>query len=315
MESFNISTPEDRKAPLENIETTAADLERKADEAVKNILTTEVSSGRQSEFKEAVTQLRKNFGAQIRSFSQAALFGSTLLAHAPPLPETETLSETINRAKTQLIKNGITTEQKRAYVLGFNDLIYKAIVPRAYTANSYVTTGIWNVKEVVDDNSLAVSLAVAERFIQGLKKERSLDEPRREDAWRMYLGMPQQANSFGVSDYTPTKSKDIKYYYKFNAPSFLLKQFPGLSEKEDIAKTIESVVGQLNNSKNNSYLGYDPHVMNFFTWSKGKDEMGTYLSYYDKWDLNVPLEKNGFFGQPFEVYDRIYYDSITYQLK
>ena len=35
--------------------------------------------------------------------------------------------------------------------------------------------------------------------------------------------------------------------------------------------------------------------------STGKDDRGTYVSFYDKWDLS-PMD----FGKPFEIYDRIY---------
>ena len=41
--------------------------------------------------------------------------------------------------------------------------------------------------------------------------------------------------------------------------------------------------------------------MGDFTISAGKDKKGTYLSFYDKWDLS-PVN----FGKPFEIYDRIY---------
>lgn len=37
--------------------------------------------------------------------------------------------------------------------------------------------------------------------------------PKLDDAWRLYLGLPQKENTFGISDYRPSTSKDDKYYY------------------------------------------------------------------------------------------------------
>jgi hypothetical protein len=47
--------------------------------------------------------------------------------------------------------------------------------------------------------------------------------------------------------------------------------------------------------------------------SIGEDNRGSYISYYDIWDLNVPSEGNKLtkVGHPFEVYDRIYYNPKT----
>lgn len=55
-------------------------------------------------------------------------------------------------------------------------------------------------------------------------------------------------------------------------------------------------------------------VMGNHTISLGMDEMGHYLSYYDRWDLSESIEGyGGIAGKPFEIYDRIYYDSITFE--
>lgn len=59
-------------------------------------------------------------------------------------------------------------------------------------------------------------------------------------------------------------------------------------------------------------------VMGRYTISRGKDEKGSYVSYYDKWDLNPGLITNNQeasefagVGKPFEIYGRIYYDPKT----
>jgi len=63
-------------------------------------------------------------------------------------------------------------------------------------------------------------------------------------------------------------------------------------------------------------LRYDAEaIMGTFTVSKGEDDKGKYMSYYDKWDLNPLKLRNPFtgeqiptdIGKPFEIYDRVYY--------
>ena len=57
-------------------------------------------------------------------------------------------------------------------------------------------------------------------------------------------------------------------------------------------------------------------LMNNFSISLGEDERGSYLAYYDDWDLDrVPTETSGRgFGRSFEIYDRIYYDPETLEI-
>jgi len=44
------------------------------------------------------------------------------------------------------------------------------------------------------------------------------------------------------------------------------------------------------------------------------DEGRSFMFYYDIWDLDVPLERGGgFFGKPFTIYDRLYFNPETYE--
>jgi hypothetical protein len=55
-------------------------------------------------------------------------------------------------------------------------------------------------------------------------------------------------------------------------------------------------------------------VMGNYKISRGVDEKGHFISYYDKWKLDIGPEKNGgFIGKPFEIYDRIYYNPETFE--
>ena len=105
----------------------------------------------------------------------------------------------------------------------------------------------------------------------------------RMDAFNFYMGKPQENNTFSDSKYKPSNSKDPNAkYYSLNDPTLkerIVQSYPG--------KPAESVMGN-------------------YKVSKGKDEKGEYISYYDKWDL-APVD----FGKPFEIYDRIYLNEMN----
>jgi hypothetical protein len=106
----------------------------------------------------------------------------------------------------------------------------------------------------------------------------------------MYSGVPQKNNTFTISNYIPSISKEKnKTYYTFNNEN-----------KNELEKAL---LNWSNNSSNKKNVLTDTEntVMGDYTVSKGKDKRGEYISYYDKWDLE-PKD----FGKPFEMYDRIY---------
>src|SRR3989344_178657 len=168
-----------------------------------------------------------------------------------------------------------------------------------------------------------------------------------EDAWRLYLGMPQQHGSFDVSDFKPSKDKEDKYYYKINRfwDSFFAQSF-GVSDDVIDWKVLASFTPEQRTEyirlqkpesglkgkveliqkfgKNGEMIfqgtqiaedGGD--VMFPYKVSLGKDTKGSYISYYDKWDLASFLATNPLtrgIGRPFEIYDRLYYDPITFEI-
>jgi len=215
----------------------------------------------------------------------------------------ETMKE---NAKKELAEKGITKEQREAYKSCISDMLYLGIYPYQY-------------KDVSGLNEL---LGHFNSFIFRTKEgKRTFAGPSREDAWMFYLGLPQKHNTFGISDYQPGKSEDIKYYYKINvfkinfAETMKINAFEGKSGLErlifKIGKEGFIIVRDV-------YTDYEEGVMGDFKISLGWDESGYYLSYYDIWDLgeqSLGIEgEKGFFGKSFEIYDRIYYDPETFEV-
>ena len=131
------------------------------------------------------------------------------------------------------------------------------------------------------------------------KKYKELSKPyfkRAEDAWSLYTGSPQRFETFEISKYKPSTSKNKdSYYYSLN------KSYPELLdfvEKEGV----NLKYGESKQVEEPTRL-----VLRNFKIGKNKDERGDYISYYDTWNLNpsfeFPIPEQ---GKPFEIYDRIY---------
>jgi hypothetical protein len=146
----------------------------------------------------------------------------------------------------------------------------------------------------------------------------------REDAWALYLGMPQTNHTFGISDYKPKQETEGKYYYKINDfwDRFLDK--PGfLGEPESSNHNLSHKIAYLK-KEGGRVLEYDTKangdlaVMGTYTLALGEDEKGSYVGYYDKWDLATAWSTNpvlGGVGRSYEIYDRLYYDPVTFEVK
>jgi hypothetical protein len=135
-----------------------------------------------------------------------------------------------------------------------------------------------------------------------------LDDPYSEDAWRIYLGKPQSENTFNVSNYRPSKSKDVNMNY-YSLPEAFKEELFNLYNSKQIKEGVNSEFSFENIFGENSSRA---RVLGNFIVDKGKDERGEYISYYDKYDLSPTLpvvgkiEVSKYIGKPFEIYDRIY---------
>lgn len=147
----------------------------------------------------------------------------------------------------------------------------------------------------------------------------------RMDAFHMYLGLPQEHGTFGVSEFRPANGSDDMFYYRINrfvedfaATHTAFEEGHFGDEQFRRLMTEQEAMRMLVHNARPENQPYDPEwpsvdsgsgVMGAYTLTKGEDEHGHYISYFDRWDLGGSLEgEGGRVGAPFEIYDRIYYD-------
>jgi hypothetical protein len=237
------------------------------------------------------------------------LFGAS--ANAAERPQatkpaaTSAPSPAIAKAQAEMDRDGITAEQRAAYRSGMSEKLFKAFDP---------------TEEYDDANFVKREIEKARRRLKGedVGDER---DPKVNDAWRLYLGLPQQHGTFSVSPYTPGIKKDgaEPYYYRINNfwRSFLDEDDSGQTD----APKIRALIAEIDGSEGGR-LHFDADmVMREYTVMRSKDARGPYISIYDIWDLAPVISSGGdekairmekYIGRPFEIYDRLYYDPKTF---
>lgn len=140
---------------------------------------------------------------------------------------------------------------------------------------------------------------LARRVLRGPRAPRARDAAQ-EDAYRMYLGLPQENASWGVSQYRPSRSSDPNaIYYTDENLRGELARWTDLGELyQDVQDEGGSMPLDLNDT------GPHGEALSNATVGAGRDDRGPYISVYDRWDLDAPGASA--VGKPFEVYDRIY---------
>jgi len=207
----------------------------------------------------------------------------------------ETLEEMRERAKNELAENGITSEQARAYQ-SINEVFKKGITPFIY-----------EFKHHVRDLFLGTLISGEKKYGEWEGKSKY-----REDAWSLYLGIPQKNDTFGVSEYQPDISED--YCYRIKDYWKLFIETPVEEGAQSFSGLIQSAEEAQKKGKKYRYYDYHTNVMGWFSVELGEDEKGSYVAYSDIWDLAIfPENEKGFFGKPFHIYDRLYYDTETYE--
>ncbi len=254
-------------------------------------------------------------------------------------------------AAVQLRETGITDERADAYSPGVSEVLNRSVLPFAYQSVSDI---IFEAPENLISNHEKIT-RVALGSEPSLNQEWHYDKSQhqdREDAWRLYLGLPQEYGTFGISDFQPEGSKDDVYYYKINdwlekysasramsaaereqiKPIKLIVDSIDLASQIEIGEDLDRLINGVYIPRLNQDITRAPGqsiivedirkyttdnqgggIMGNFRFSKGHDSKGLYVSYYDNWDLGPTIEgENGLFGKPFEIYDRIYYDPTTF---
>lgn len=249
---------------------------------------------------------RKKFRNRILKFSAIFLLAFAQQASELKIP-TETFSEK-DEARVELQTKGITSFQKRRYIPGVSEAIFRGVKPIDYNQSYKIINFLPNFIKGEGGSELD-NVATT---LEGLSGDFAVIGHNRTDAWRLYLGLPQKHNTFGISDFKPAKSTDNKYYFKIN--NFL--EANTMTGTAVGMKPVETLLSHINSVKTQKIVSEDLNfIMGNYTLSKGEDEKGSYISYYDRWELGPTIEgQDGLIGQPFEIYDRIYYDPETFEV-
>lgn len=139
----------------------------------------------------------------------------------------------------------------------------------------------------VEEEKIKHDKKLAEHLKKGEKKNRV----RRDDAQRVAVGLPQRSGTFKEPTYEPSKKENSILQslgitsktptYEFTDPGILeylkaYSNYPELFDEKGVLLDEDNVAG----------------VMGNFKISKGKDEKGEYLSYYDRYNFE-PLRNSG----------------------
>jgi hypothetical protein len=215
----------------------------------------------------------------------------------------ETPEEMRERAKKELAENGITSEQIQTYKPGISETLRRGINPIGY---DFVEKIIEFIPNLIIGNDISENHFFTDETYDN-----------RQDAWRLYLGLPQKNNTFEISDYCPQGELGLEQFSS-NEYCYKISNFWELfseGEESDIIPILiknieqEEVKGKVYTSPDN-FAG----IMGMYSLHLGEDEKGSYVAYSDIWDLAVfPENEKGFFGKPFHIYDRLYSDSETYE--
>ena len=164
-------------------------------------------------------------------------------------------------------------------------------------------------KKIRDDRNkklLSITKNISDDKLSG--KLKGPPRPERlnasQDALNLNQGIPQKYNSFVYSNYRPSNSKDDSQYYSL-APRY---------EDEIRQDLFERRNADFIKSKDKFRQVRGSHIadasLKDYQYSKGEDEKGSYIAYYDVNDYGNILDilPN---ANPFEIYGRIYYDKKT----
>jgi hypothetical protein len=134
-------------------------------------------------------------------------------------------------------------------------------------------------------------------------------DPRSEEAWNFYLGLskPEDLKYIKKSQYRPTINAVDQNYYTLD-PELEQDIFNTFKDEVSLNKILQTDEGKVNTRL--SGKGGAGALGNFGV-SKGHDEKGDYLAYYDRYDLK-DFAQDESKGMPYSIYNRIYYPKKQY---
>lgn len=147
------------------------------------------------------------------------------------------------------------------------------------------------------------------------------------DAWGTYLGLPQKYGTFSESNFVPAQSSEQVKYLKINkflqnVAAYNAGALKNIVASSPDAATVQFLLREIQlpsfaiQGRKDAVVASDSanYIMGNYMLSMGQDSNGPYISYYDRWDLDrSPEGRSGLIGTPFEIYDRIYYDPVTFE--
>jgi hypothetical protein len=156
----------------------------------------------------------------------------------------------IDVAKEQLDKLGITTTQREGYLPGVSELLHNRVNPRGYPHS------LRDLIEQFSGNVEKINASSNDKIFSSISK-------KRDDAWRLYLGLPQKNKTFRIAE-----PMDIGSYFphKKGSEVFSLNETPRITNPPQIGEyRVGSHAGVMGN------YGQYSHPTN--------------IEYYDYWNL------------------------------
>lgn len=200
--------------------------------------------------QEEIKKTKNKFMKRLGDYIPLMLVALTMNAKEPLQNYNENSFNKKEKAKKELMANGITSEQQQAYKPGISELLNRGIRPFGYQEdfNRVFSNENTTWQKIIEKSGVKNKGAIenlASNIIFGWDKDESnvVRVKNRKDAWGLYLGLPQKYNTFEISDYKPEKSKENKYYYKIN--SFV----DNLQEKFEQNKGINEISMNMNHEK------------------------------------------------------------------
>lgn len=186
--------------------------------------------------------------------------------------------EIIEEERKRFEEEGITLNQK-SNIPVINKLLYKAVTPATYDKTAIAKKALTSVVfgRSYEEFKALVQSWEAEGILPGWAKEITEEQYlKREDAWLLSNGLPQKHNTFKYIGRGFIENNQVvldvngEDIYDFNKPVF---------DDVDINKAFKKGKTYASDSKN--------FVMGNYGISTGRDNVGYFIQYTDRWDLDI----------------------------